>query len=70
MEVKKAIKMDKEKWMQNQCSAIDNNIACKNTKSKTTTRTVTEDKDGILLTDRAAVSGKERSVVKNWAIAS
>ena len=68
-EVKKATKTAKEKWMQDQCSAIDNNMACNNTaaafktikdltQSKTTRTTVIEDKDGNLLTDRAAISNR------------
>ena len=57
--------MAKEKWMQHQCSAIDNNMACNNTaeafktikdpKSKTTRTTVIEDKDDNLLTDGAPI---------------
>ena len=52
-EVKKATKMVKEKWMQDQCFAIDNNMVCNNTavafktikdltKSKTTRTSVIE----------------------------
>ena len=68
-EIKKATKMAKEKWMQDRCSAIDNNMACNKTaaafktikdltKSKTTRTTVIEDMDGNLLNDRAAFSNR------------
>ena len=61
--------MAKEKWMQGECSAIDNNMACNSTaaafktikdltKSKTTRTTVIEVKDGDLLTDRATISNR------------
>ena len=54
--------------MQDQCSAIDNNMSCNNTaavfktikdpKSKTTRTTVIEGKYGKLLTDRAPISNR------------
>ena len=65
-EVKKATKMAKEKWMQDQCSTIEKNTTCNNTavafktikdftRSKATRTTVIEDKNGNLLTEKTAI---------------
>ena len=61
--------MVKEKWIQDQCSTIDKNMACNNTaeafktikdltKSKATRTTVIEDKNGNLLTEKGVISNR------------
>ena len=68
-EVKIATKVAKEKWIQDQCTNIDRNMACNNTaaafktikdltRSKMTRTTVIEDKKGNLLTERTAIANR------------